>query len=388
MRCVLIGPTYPFRGGISHYTTLLCQNLRQRHEVEFYTFTRQYPSFLFPGRTDRDPSKLPLRADAIPLIDPVNPLTWLRAARRIRDSRPELLIMQWWVPYWAPSFATIAFLARRFAGTKICFICHNVVPHERRVVDRVLAKVTLSQGHTFIVHSQGDEARLRNLLPRAHIVRTVHPVYDFFRQEGLHDQESEAREALNLPDRKVLLFFGFVRPYKGLEYLLEAMPKVLAEIDAHLLIAGEFWTPESEYTRYIDDLGLSEHVTIVNRYIPNEEVAAFFSAADVVVLPYTEATQSGVAQIAYGLEKPVITTSVGGLAEVVKHGETGLLVPPGDSEALAETVVSFFREELGEHLAANIHKERQRFSWDRLVDLIEVLGRLDPGSEEDWCQAF
>ena len=179
-----------------------------------------------------------------------------------------------------------------------------------------------------------------------------------------------------------------MRPYKGLEYLLEAMPKVLTEIDAHLLVVGEFWAPESLYASYIDDLGLSEHVTIVNRYIPNEEVAAFFSAADVVVLPYTEATQSGVAQIAYGLEKPVITTSVGGLAEVVKHGETGLLVPPGDSEALAETVVSFFREELGEHLAANIHKERQRFSWDRLVDLIEVLGRLDPGSEEDWCQAF
>ena len=373
MKCVLVGPTYPFRGGISHYTTLLCENLRSRHEVDFYTFTRQYPSFLFPGRTDRDPSKLPLRADAIPLIDPVNPLTWLRAARRIRDSQPDLLIMQWWVPYWAPPFATIAFLVRRSAEAKICFICHNVVPHERRVVDRVLARLTLSQGHSFIVHSQGDEAQLRDLLPQPYVVRTVHPVYDFFRQDGLQDQVSEAREALNLPDRKVLLFFGFVRPYKGLEYLLEAMPKVLTEIDAHLLVVGEFWAPESEYTRYIDDLGLSEHVTIVNRYIPNEEVAAFFSAADVVVLPYTEATQSGVAQIAYGLKKPVITTTVGGLGEVVKHGETGFLVPPADSEALANAIVRYFQEELSAQFAANIRDQLHCFSWASLVELIEAV---------------
>jgi glycosyltransferase involved in cell wall biosynthesis len=355
--------------------------------VEFYTFTRQYPSFLFPGRTDRDPSKLPLRADAIPLIDPINPLTWLRAARRIRDSQADLSIMQWWVPYWAPAFATIAFLARRLSRTRILFICHNVAPHERRVVDRVLAKLTLSQGHSFIVHSQGDEARLRNLLPQAHIVRTVHPIYDFFRQDGLPDQKSAARKALNLPDRKVLLFFGFVRPYKGLEYLLQAMPKVLTEIDAHLLVVGEFWAPQSRYTSYIDDLGLSEHVTIVNRYVPNEEVHTFFSAADVVVLPYIEATQSGVAQIAFGFERPVITTDVGGLSEVVRHGETGLLVPPGQSEPLAEAITSFFRADLGERFAANIHKERQRFSWDRLVDLIEALARVDPATDEAPCPA-
>ena len=383
MKCVLIGPTYPFRGGISHYTTLLCQNLRRRHEVDFYTFTRQYPTFLFPGKTDKDPSKLPLRVEAMPLIDPLNPLTWLRAARRIRDSQPDLLIMQWWVPYWAPAFATIAFLVRRSAEVKICFICHNVVPHERRVVDRVLAKLTLSQGHSFIVHSQVDEARLRNLLPQAHIVRTVHPVYDFFRQDGLPDQKSEARKALDLPDKKVLLFFGFVRPYKGLEYLLTAMPRVLAEIDAHLLIVGEFWTPESHCRACINDLGIGENVTIVNRYVPNEEVHIFFAAADVVVLPYTEATQSGVAQIAFGFERPVITTDVGGLSEVVRHGETGLLVPPGQSEPLAEAIKSFFRADLGDSFAANIHKERERFSWDRLVDLIEALARLDPRWEED-----
>jgi len=386
MRCVLIGPTYPFRGGISHYTTLLCQNLRQRHEVEFYTFTRQYPTFLFPGRTDKDPSKFPLRVEAMPLIDPLNPLTWLRAARRIRDSDPDLLIMQWWVPYWAPAFATIAFLVRRSTRTRILFICHNVAPHERGLADRLSARITLRNGHHFIVHSDRDLVDLKAMLPGAEATRAALPICDF--STNPRPSQQEAKRELNLSGKKVLLFFGFVRPYKGVEYIIRAMPQILERVDAHLLIVGEFWSPESHYRALIDQLGLSHAVGIVNRYVPNEEVALYFTAADLVVLPYLEATQSAVVPIAYGFERPVLTTRVGGLPEVVKDGETGFLVPPADTEALAETVVSFFREELGEHLAANIHKERQRFSWDRLVELIEVLGRQDPGSEEDWCQAF
>ena len=385
MRCVLIGPTYPFRGGISHYTTLLCQNLRQRHEVEFYTFTRQYPSFLFPGPTDRDPSELPLRADAIPLIDPVNPLTWLRAARRIRDSRPDLLIMQWWVPYWAPTFATIAFLTRRFSRTRILFICHNVVPHERGFADRLSARITLRHGHHFIVHSQRDLVDLKAMLPQAEGTRAALPICDFFSNARLSQQE--AKRELNVSGKKVLLFFGFVRPYKGVEYIVRAMPEILREVKAHLLIVGEFWSPESDYRTLIDQLGLSHAVSIVNAYVPNEEVALYFTAADLVVLPYLEATQSAVVPMAYWFERPVITTRVGGLAEVVKDGETGFLVPPADSEALAAAIVRFFGNRLEECFAANIRNERQRFSWDRLVDLIEVVGRVDHATEEVPCPA-
>jgi glycosyltransferase involved in cell wall biosynthesis len=318
----------------------------------------------------------------MPLIDPLNPVTWLRAARRVRDNHPDVLIMQWWVPYWAPAFATIAFLVRRSTGTRILFICHNVLPHEKRGVDRLLARLTLSHGHFFIVHSQGDEAELRDLLPEPHVTKTAHPVYDFFGQDGPQLQVSEAREALHLPDRKVLLFFGFVRPYKGLEYLLEAMPRVLTEIDAHLLVVGEFWVPEARYTSQIDELGLRERVTIVNRYVANEEVALFFSAADVVVLPYTEATQSGVAQIAYGLGKPVITTTVGGLGDVVKHGKTGLLVPPADSEALAEAIVRYFRADLQQQFVDSMLDVRERFCWDKMVEVIEhLVARDGQGSE-------
>jgi len=381
MKCVLIGPTYPFRGGISHYTTLLCTSLRERHQVEFYTFTRQYPPFLFPGKTDRDPSKLPLRADAIPLIDPVNPLTWLRAARRIRDGEPDLLIMQWWVPYWAPAFATIAFLVRRFTRTRILFICHNVVPHERGFADRLSARITLRHGHHFIVHSHRDLVELKAMLPQAEATRAALPICDFFTNARLSQQE--AKRELNLSGKKVLLFFGFVRPYKGVEYIVRAMPEILREVKAHLLIVGEFWSPESDYRALIDQLGLSHAVSIVNRYVPNEEVAPYFTAADLVVLPYLEeATQSAVVPIAYGFERPVLTTRVGGLAEVVKDGSTGFLVPPGDSRALAQTVVSFFREELGQQFSANIQEERRRLSWDGLVHLIETLVLAD-GKESD-----
>lgn len=371
MKCVLVGPTYPFRGGISHYTTLLCQNLRRRHEVEFYTFTRQYPSILFPGRTDKDPSRVPLYSDATPLISPINAITWLRAARRISRSEPDVLILQWWVPYWAPTFATIAFLTRRFTKTRILFICHNVVPHERRLADRLLARLTLGQGHHFIVHSERDLTELKTILPQADASGAILPVYDF--SDTVKPNEHEAKRRLNLSGKKVLLFFGFVRPYKGVEYLIRAMPQALAQIDAHLLIVGEFWTPESHYRALVDDLGLTDSVTIVNRYVPNEEVPTYFAAADVVVLPYVEATQSAVVPIAYGYQRPVVTTAVGGLAEAVMHGVTGLLVPPGDSEALADAIVECFRGDLNERFTTNIRDQYERFSWAGVVSLIEEL---------------
>ena len=279
--------------------------------------------------------------------------------------------MQWWVPYWAPAFATIAFLVRRSAEVKICFICHNVVPHERGFADRLSARITLRHGHHFIVHSDRDLVDLKAMLPQAQATRAALPICDFFTNARLSQQE--AKRELNLSGKKVLLFFGFVRPYKGVEYIVRAMPEILREVKAHLLIVGEFWSPESDYRALIDQLGLSHAVGIVNRYVPNEEVPLYFTAADLVVLPYLEATQSAVVPIAYGFERPVLTTRVGGLAEVVKDGETGFLVPPGDSEALAAATVGFFANGLQESFAANIRNERERFSWDRLVHLIEAM---------------
>jgi glycosyltransferase involved in cell wall biosynthesis len=370
VKVVLIGPTYPYRGGISHYTTLLYQHLSAAHEVKFYSFKRQYPAFLFPGRTDRDPSHSPLRADCEYLLDPSNPLTWLKTFRRIREDRPDALILQWWVPYWAPAFACIAGLVRRFTATRVMFICHNVFPHERSVVDRALVRLALTQGQFFIVHSEEDQKKLQSLLPEARVRKAFIPPCSVFNAASI--SEEKAKKELSLQGRTVL-FFGFVRPYKGLEILLRALPEVVERVGAHLLIVGEFWTGEEHYTVLIRDLGLEGHVTIVNEYVPNEKVGLYFTASDVVVLPYVEATQSAVVPIAYSFHKPVITTDVGGLAEVVKDGVTGIIVPPQDSAALARAIIRYFEEDLGREFISNIRAQMagETLSWNRLVQLIE-----------------
>lgn len=372
MKCALIGPTYPFRGGIAHYTTLLCHHLRQRHQVDFISFRCQYPDWLFPGRTDREPSQPLLAVDCERLIDPFKPWSWAQAARRIQAFAPDLLLLQWWVPFWAPVWSSILWLARRRIDPRVLFIAHNVLPHEARPVDRLLARQTLGQGNALIVHSQRDRDDLLRLLPGAEVRVTAHPTYEMFAQET--PSRAAARRTLDLDDEiPVLLFFGFVRPYKGLTHLIEALPTVLAHLDAHLLVAGEFWDDPAAYQARVQALGLEERVRIVDRYIPGEEVGAYFAAADLVTLPYVDATQSGVIQIAFGFDVPVVTTTVGGLAEAVEDGLTGFLVPPEDSQALAAAILRFFQEDRATVFRANIRAQRDRFSWERLVALIEEL---------------
>jgi glycosyltransferase involved in cell wall biosynthesis len=370
MRYVLIGPTYPYRGGISHYTTLLYQHLGAAHEVKLYSFKRQYPARLFPGRTDRDPSRSPLRADCEYLLDPSNPLTWLETFRRIKGDRPDALILQWWVPYWAPAFTSIAFLVRKFTPIRVLFICHNVMPHEGSAIDRLSAKLTLGQGHCFIVQSQKDWGNLKRLLPEAEARKAVLPIYDAFSSEVM--ESALAKKTLGL-DGPVILFFGFIRQYKGLEYLIRAMPEVLRSFQVKLLIVGEFWEDKEPYLKTIEELGLQGDAVVVDRYVPNEEVGLYFSAADLVVLPYVDATQSAIVSLAYAFDKPVITTDVGGLAEVVKDGATGLIVPPQDSAALAQSVIRYFEEDLGRKFVPNIRVQMAGdiLSWNRLVRLIE-----------------
>jgi glycosyltransferase involved in cell wall biosynthesis len=372
MKCVLLGPTHPFRGGIAHYTTLLCRHLRRQHQVALISFRRQYPGWLFPGRTDRDPSKQPLTVDCQRMIDPFNPWTWVQTAQRIRELDPDLLLIQWWVPFWAPVWLSILWLVRRRVNPRLLFISHNVLPHEARWMDRLLARWVLGQGDAIIVHSQRDRGDVLSLLPEAEVHVTAHPTYEIFSLET--PSASEARRALGLDgDTSIILFFGFVRNYKGLHYLIEALPLVLAQHDVHLLIAGEFWDSVAPYQEQIQSLDLEGHVTIIDRYIPNEEVSTYFAAADVVALPYLDATQSGIVQIAFGFGVPVVTTRVGGLGEAVRDGLTGLLVAPMDSQALAAALIRYFQEGLGPGLRANIQAQKEQFSWDKLQALVTTL---------------
>jgi len=371
MRILLVGPTYPFRGGIAHYTTLLYRALRRRHAVRFIAFRRQYPRWLFPGSTDRDPSTDRIaESGAERVISACRPASWIAAAWRATTFRPHLVVIPWWVGFWAPVFWTIAILVRMLTRARIVYLCHNVVAHEAGWVDRFATRLALSTGHGFVVHSQEDADNLRAIRPLAVVRKSPHPTYDVFAARGL--SREAARRALDLPpDERVILFFGFVRPYKGLEVLLKALPAVLRQMPVTLLVVGEFWRGEAEARALIDRLGIAASVRLINRYVPNEEVERYFAAADVVALPYVSATGSGICQIAFGHRRAVIATSVGCLKEVVAEGRTGLIVPPGDPDALAAAVIRFFRDRLRDRFEGEIDRRQDRFGWHHMVDTIE-----------------
>lgn len=364
--CV-IGPTYPYRGGIAHYTTLLVKHLRERHQVVFYSYSRQYPHWLFPGSTLPDPSKFALEEPCVRIIDPLNPFTWLQTAKQIIIEKPDVLLLQWWTPFWLPLLLTVSVIARR-ARIPVLYLCHQMIEPDSPAIELVLARPALRLGDAFIVMSQRDYAMAEQMLGSKPIYVGHLPFFDGFPRQGM--ERKVARSLLNIePDEPLLLFFGFVRRYKGLRYVLEAMGQLSRP--PRLLIAGEFWEEESLYRDLIRQLGLEQKVIIHNRYIPNEEIELYFAATDALVLPYLSGSQSAVGMIALNYGMPVIATSIGGLAETVTHGKTGLIVPPADSAALAAAIERYFREGLCKPFRAEISQERTLFSWDALIQIIE-----------------
>lgn len=367
MKFCVIGPTYPYRGGIAHYTTLLVKHLRERHQIVFYSYSRQYPRWLFPGSTMPDPSSSALMEPCERIIDPLNPFTWWQTAQRIVMEKPDVLLLQWWTPFWLPLLLTVSVIARR-THIPILYLCHQMIEPDSSALELLLARPALRMGDAFIFMSQKDFAMAERVLGDKPI-RVGHlPIFDGFPQKNL--TRVEARTQLGIePDKPLLLFFGFVRRYKGLRYVLDALGQLSQP--PCLLIAGEFWEEEAPYRDLIRQLGLEQHVIIHNRYIPNEEIEPYFVAADALVLPYTSGSQSGVAMIALNYGLPVIATSIGGLAETITHGETGLIVPPADSAALAAAVEQFFREGFKEPFSAAMFHVRARLSWDALIRIIE-----------------
>jgi glycosyltransferase involved in cell wall biosynthesis len=372
LKIALVGPTYPFRGGISHYTTLLGRALAIRHEVRFYALYRQYPRLLFPGRTQIDRSNVALRVPHLACIDSINPYTWVATAVRIARFRPDLALFSWWHPFFAPSFGTIAHLARRLAGTPSCFLCHNALPHESTPIDRLLLRYAFAASRAFIAHSRQDRDDLARLRPGAWVQTSPHPTYDVFAADCVPSSD-EARARLGLGDRRVLLFFGFVREYKGLDVLLEALEALDPTRGYHLLIVGEFYEDRNKYRVRLDRL--QERITLVDRYVPNEEIPTYFAAADLVMIPYLSATQSGIIQMAYAFGRPVVATTVGGIPEVVADGRTGYLVPPGDARALCAAVERHFESTDRERMEEAIRRESETYSWDRMVETVEGVSR-------------
>ena len=371
MKIVLVGLTYPFRGGIAHYTSLLFRELTKRHQVRLVSLKRQYPKILFPGKDQKDHSQERIEVENSPLIHPLTPWSWIYAFFRIRRMLPDLILFQWWHPFFALSFGSIALLLKGWGRGKICFLCHNVRPHESTLFDKLLLRYAFHAPNHFIVHSQPDLIELIRLKPGATVVRTLHPNYGVFRA-GSKIQLQEAKRELGI-EGNLLLFFGYVRKYKGLEYLLQAFPKVLKQVNCDLLIVGEIYEDKDKYLQMISETPAKDKIHLIDQYVPNEKVALYFTAADLVVLPYVSATQSGIIQIAYAFKKPIVSTRVGGIPEAVVEGETGFLADPQNADSLADAILTFFETKGRKDFSKSIEKVRERFSWERTVEAIEKM---------------
>lgn len=368
---VLIGPIYPYKGGIAHYTGLLYRILDKKYRVKLISYKMQYPRFLYHD-TQKNFDKGLFKVEGTEFaLHTANPFGIVRVGRRIRKQSPDLVIMQWWNPYFAPCYLLLS----RVMGKKVrkILICHNVFPHERFPGDRFLTRLVMKQGNGFIVHSEKDEKDLLSIKPDAVYRRNPHPTYRAFQRE--HMSMEAAREKLGCtPQDKILLFFGFVREYKGLKYLLGAMPYIRERFpEIKLLIAGSFGRDKDRYIHLIREKRIESYVMVIDRYIPDEEVGTYFAASDLVVLPYESATQSGIVQIAYGFEKPVVVTNVGGLPEVVTDEKTGYVVEPFCEKQIAEAVVRFFETGKAQEMRDHIRQESDRFSWERLREQIEAI---------------
>jgi glycosyltransferase involved in cell wall biosynthesis len=371
---VLIGPVYPYKGGISHYTGLMYAALSKAHDVEMISYKMQYPRFLFK-KEQRDYSNDTFKVEKTRfLINTANPFNILRTGSEIIKMKPSKVIIQWWHPYFAPCYRILTGMLKR-AGIEITYICHNVFPHERFPMDKRLTAMALRPADRYILHARGEVPDLLKIKPDADYKVQVHPTYSAFNFNNMG--RDEAREKLSIDkNENVMLFFGFVREYKGLKHLLNAVA-ILKEKYYHdgsgmpkLYVVGDFDGNKDEYEKKIEELKITNDIIIKDGYVPDREVEKYFAASDLVVLPYESATQSGIVQIAYGFRKPVIVTRVGGLPEVVEDGITGVIVEPFDDNALAKAIYDYFVFNRQEEYTQGIIEREYRFSWDRMTEAL------------------
>lgn len=368
---VMIGPVYPYKGGISHYTCLMYRALREKFNIRMISYSMQYPKFLFK-KEQKDYGNKSFKIDeAKYFINTANPLSCISSALTIRSMTPDLVIFQWWHPYFAPCY----WIMEKVLGRKIkkMFVCHNVFPHERFPMDKFLTRMALRGGDYFITHSEQDSEDLSSIKRNAVYAHTVLPTFNVFKLKGM--TESEARKILNIrSEEKMLLFFGFVREYKGLRYIIEALPEIISSIgNVKLYIVGDFGDDKEKYLNQISKLKVESYIEIVDGYTPDDEVEKFFMASDLVILPYESATQSAIVQTAYGFEIPVVVTNVGGLPEVVEDGKTGYVVETKNAHALAEAVETYFKGDKKKEFQDNIRKKAYQYSWDKMVNVINEL---------------
>ena len=375
MKIVIIGPAYPLRGGLATYNERLARAFREAgDEVRIVTFSLQYPDFLFPGQTQFSTETGPADLAIEVSLNSVNPLSWLRVGRKLRRERPDLVIFRFWLPFMGPALGTVARLVRGNGHTRVLAITDNVIPHEKRLGDGPLTRYFLSACDGFVTMSRSVLGDLQQLgFGRKPALYHPHPLYDNF---GPIKLKTEALTVLELPaTARYVLFFGFIRAYKGLDILLEAWADArVVALPIKLIIAGEFYEDAGPYEALIKRHNLESRIIRATDFIPNEKVVDYFCAADLILQPYKNATQSGVSQIAYHFERPMLVTDVGGLAELIPAGVVGYVVPPTPA-AIADAVVDFYAQQREEAFVMGVREQKKQFSWPAMVAALKEVAK-------------
>ena len=367
-KVIIIGSAWPLRaGGLATFNERLAkQFMEEGFDTSIYTFSLQYPSFLFPGSTQLSNEPAPTHLKIKACINSINPFNWLKVGNELRKIKPNYIVVRFWMPFFGPCLGTILKLVNRNKFTQIICIADNVIPHEKRMGDTLLTKYFFSSIHRFVTMSEKVNQDLKTFTQKPSN-NIVHPIYDNF---GDILSKEEARKHLALPiNEKIILFFGFIRKYKGLDLLLEAMNNAnIREANIKLLIAGEFYDNKDEYELIIAKYNLANSLYLRTQFIDNSEVKYYLSAADFVIQPYKNATQSGVTPLAYHFEKPMLVTSVGGLANLVPHMKVGIVTEP-NADSIAAGIMKLY--ELGEtHFLKHLCEEKKKFSWEHLTTAI------------------
>lgn len=371
-KVVLVGTAYPYRGGLASYNERLVREFnRLGYDAEIITFTLQYPNFLFPGKTQYSTSPAPTDLKITRKVNAINPFNWIKVGRQLKKMKPEMVVFKFWLPFIGPSLGTIGRIARKNKFTKIITIVDNIIPHEKRMGDRMLSNYFVKSNHGFVAMSQSVLDDLKTFDESKPKLLSPHPLFDNF---GELITKKEACDRLGLdPSFNYILFFGIIRDYKGLDLLIKAFPEIKNKLEnVRLIIAGEYYNNEEQYRELIHNLGCEKEVIVHNKFVADEDVKNYFCAADIVAQPYKSATQSGVTQIGYHFEKPMLVTNVGGLAEIIPHNKIGYVVEP-DPKEISAHLLEFFQEGKKEVFETNIKEEKKKFMWDKMVASVEKI---------------
>jgi len=374
-KIIIIGPAYPYRGGNALFVTQTFEVLKNDFDVKIFNYTLLYPSLLFPGTTQFDKSEK--RLFKVPnerLVNSISPLNWYKVSKRIIQEKADLIIFDWWHPFFGFCHGAISSLIKKEYPNKILFITENVISHEANKVDKFLTTIGLRNASMFLALSKSVEEELKRFAKDRKIYRSELPRYDYYQTDNNVNILALKSELGIAEDDQVLLFFGYIRKYKGLEILIKAFPKILEKFpNSYLLIVGEFYDNPSTYLKLIDRLNIEKKVKVINKYIPNEEISKYYKVSDVVILPYLSATQSAILNVTYSFKKPVIATDVGGLAEFVEEGKTGVIIKSNSVDEIVKGYEEYLRIKDEVNFKENIIEYNRKNSFDNLPELISQI---------------